>query len=201
MAVRSRPSPEDDPTPVLERAGAQESAGPQGDVEWLARAAAVIEPGREAALLASELLAEVFSHARECYPEECCGILLARPGVGPTRAVRCTNVQDQRRSAGESDLDARRGFWIDEREQMLALREADARGEELCSVYHSHVDTRAYLSLADLRGALGPDGAPLWPGASQVVVAVRDGVVREAALFEWHESEGCYHGRALRERR
>ena len=168
--------------------------------DWRERAAALVDPDREPATLPTSILSEVFAHARECYPEECCGILTGPNGGTETEAVRCTNVQNLRRSEGESELDARQGFWIDEQDLYRALREAEARGHELLTVYHSHTDTEAYLSKEDLRGALGPDGRPLWPSARQLVVSVQDGKVRAVALFEWDASTGAYAGRGLRPR-
>jgi proteasome lid subunit RPN8/RPN11 len=163
------------------------------------RAAVVPDASLPPATLAGHLALEVFAHARECYPEECCGLLIGRPDGEPVRVVRCTNVQSLRRSSGESELDAAHGFWVHEGELLRALREAEAHGEEVLGIYHSHVDSGAYLSHADLRGALGSDGRPQWPRAAQLVVAVREGVVHEAALFEWSQARGCYEGRVLRE--
>lgn len=168
------------------------------DEPWRERAAAVVDASLEPARLAREVLLEVFQHARECYPEECCGLLLGRDAHGPLRVLRCANVQSARAARGESDLDARRAFWIDEQELLQALREADQRGERLVAVYHSHVDTAAYLSFTDLAGALGPDGRPLYPGAQQLVLSVRESGVGDAALFSWDAAAGRFRGRALR---
>ena len=167
------------------------------DTDWRSRAAAVPDAAREPARLARDLALEVFSHACESYPEECCGLLLGPPGGAPLEVIRCTNVQNQRLARGESDLDARRAFWIDEVELHRALRDADAREHVLRVVYHSHIDTGAYLSHTDLQGALGPDGMPLYTGAAQLVVAVSEAVVREAALYEWDAAGGCYQGRVV----
>ena len=164
---------------------------------WRERAAAVADPELEPARLARQVVLEVFQHARECYPEECCGLLLGIDAHGPLRVLRCANVQSARAARGESDLDARRAFWIDEQELLHALRDADQRGERLVAVYHSHVDTAAYLSFTDLAGALGPDGRPLYPGARQLVVSVQESGVRDAALFHWDEAAERFRGRAL----
>jgi proteasome lid subunit RPN8/RPN11 len=117
----------------------------------------------------------------------------------PARVVRCTNVQNQRLARGESELDASRAFWIDPVELLGLLRAADARGEEVRAIYHSHVDAEPYLSETDLRGALTADGEPLWPGAAQLVVAVYEGVVRDAALYEWRSAARAFEGRRVRE--
>lgn len=162
-------------------------------------AAAVPDPERPPARLPRDVVLEVFAHARECYPEECCGLLLGTTGRGPARVVRCTNVQNQRLARGESELDARRAFWIDPLELLHALQAAETRGESVQAIYHSHVDAEPYLSQTDLRGAIAADGEPLWPGAAQLVVSVYDGVVRDAAVYEWRTSARAFEGRRVRE--
>ncbi len=172
---------------------------PDRDPKWRGDAAAVPDPTRAPALLQRALLAEVFAHARECYPEECCGLLLGPPAVAPVRSVRCSNVQSLRRSQGDSCLDASKGFWIDDGELEQTLRAADQCGESLRVVYHSHVDTGLYLSRTDLEAALGPERTPSWPDVGQLVVAVREGQVEGAALFEWDAEQGLFRGRQVRE--
>jgi len=45
----------------------------------------------------------------------------------------------------------------DDREMLAALRDIDAAGIEVASIYHSHVATRAYPSPTDIREAHYPD--------------------------------------------
>ena len=116
----------------------------------------------------------------------------------PVRVVRCTNVQSTRVARGESDLDARRAFWIDEQELLHALRGAEQRGERLVAIYHSHIDTAAYLSFTDLEGALGPDGRPLYGGTAQLIVSIQESGALGAALFAWDESAQQFRGRSVR---
>jgi len=166
--------------------------------DWRTRAAVVCDPSAEPASLPRELLLEVFQHARECYPEECCGLLFGTDRDGPLHLVRCANVQSQRVARGESSLDASRAFWIDEQELFNALRSAESSGERLLVIYHSHVDAAAYLSHTDQAGALGPDGEPLYPGTAQLVVSARDSGVGEAALFRWDPRARAFAGRPVR---
>ena len=163
------------------------------------RAAAVASADRPPAALPASVVHEIFAHARETHPEECCGLVMGG-GERPHRVVRCTNVQSQRHARGESDLDARHGFWIDERELLRALRDGEAAGEILCAIYHSHVDTAAYLSHADLDGALGPTGEPLYPGAAHLVVAVYEQGPRELVSFEWESAARSFVGRGVESR-
>jgi proteasome lid subunit RPN8/RPN11 len=145
------------------------------------------------------LMLEIFGHARECHPEECCGLIVGAEATGSWRVVRCSNVQNARLARGESDIDARHGFCIDERELLQALRSAEQAGHSLQAIYHSHVDTAAYLSHADLRGAVASDGRPLWPGVAQLVVSVWEDGVRGAAWFDWEAVPGRFAGRGIQE--
>jgi proteasome lid subunit RPN8/RPN11 len=166
--------------------------------DWRERSAATSDPDAEPAELPRELLLEVFQHARECYPEECCGLLTGTEGEGPLHVVRCTNVQSQRVARGESNLDASRAFWIDEQELLNALRTAESSGEKLLVIYHSHVDTEAYLSHTDVAGALDATGEPLYPGSAQLVVSVHESAVGDASLFVWDPAERAFRGRPAR---
>ena len=157
------------------------------------------EPGAGAIALPGTLLHEVFQHARECYPEEACGLLLGPSGARPVRIERCTNVQNNRKLSGQSDLDARHGYWIDEGELMRCLKRAEREGHEILVIYHSHVDTGAYFSATDAEQALGPDGRPLYPGVLQLVVGVDEHGVREAAGFTWSAEQSRFVGHAIRE--
>ena len=173
----------------------------QGDQDpvRLERAAVSKDASRECALLPAEVALGIYEHAVQCYPEECCGLLLGAPGGVPERAVRCTNVQSRRRSRGESDLGAHDAFWIDESELLAALTEADEVGEALRGIYHSHIDGEAYLSYTDVACALSPDGTPLYTGVSQFVVSVWEDGVRDLACFDWDAGTRAYLGRSVRQ--
>ncbi len=173
----------------------------QGDQDpgGMERAAVLKDASRESAQLPARVALGIYEHAVQCYPEECCGLLLGAPGGVPERAVRCTNVQSRRRSRGESDLDARDAFWIDESELLAALKEADELGEALRGIYHSHIDGEAYLSHTDVACALGPDGTPLYVDVSQFVVSVWEDGVRDLACFDWDSAARAYLGRGVRQ--
>src|SRR3972149_3927201 len=100
-----------------------------GSESWWVCAAARIEPELAPVDLPRALVLEIFGHARECYPEECCGLVVGPPPAADWRAVRCFNVQSARMARGESELDAREAFWIDEGELLETLRAADLAGE------------------------------------------------------------------------
>jgi proteasome lid subunit RPN8/RPN11 len=175
------------------------SGGRNGQEDWWVRAASRVEPELPALELPRALILELYGHARECYPEECCGLVVGRESHTDWRAVRCSNVQNARKAQGESELAAGEAFWIDEGELLAALRAAEAAGESMQAIYHSHADTAAYLSHIDVRNATGATGRPLWPGLAHVVVSVFEDGAREAGWFEWDEVAGRFRGRRIRE--
>lgn len=164
---------------------------------WREQAVAVADPEQPGVAMPRSLLHEVFQHAIECYPEEACGLLLGPAAAEPQTIERCTNVQRRRKLSGDSELDAGHGYWIDETELLRAIQRAEREGTEIRVIYHSHVDTGAYFSRADLEGAIGPHGEPNYPGAIQLVLSVHDDGVRDAAAFIW--TDGRFVGRVLQE--
>lgn len=99
-------------------------------------------------------------HAREAYPEECCGFLLGT--LGEPKAVRAT-----RRAANVAPEDRPRRYAIDPRELLAADREASRAGQEILGFYHSHPDHPARPSDFDL-------GHAAWPGYSYVILSIVD---------------------------
>jgi adenylyltransferase/sulfurtransferase len=122
-------------------------------------------------------LDEVRADAAEAYPDECCG-LVYDDGVR-----RCTNVQDALHTEAPDAFPrtARRAFRMADAEQLELARSFDGP-RPVQALYHSHVNVGAYLSEADVAGA-SVDGKPLYPDLLHLVVAVRDGVAGDAALF------------------
>ena len=78
-----------------------------GQEDWWVRAAARIEADLSPIELPRALVLELYGHARESYPEECCGLIVGPRQGASWRAVRCSNVQNARKAQGESELDAR----------------------------------------------------------------------------------------------
>ncbi len=103
-------------------------------------------------------LRAIEDHARDAYPEECCGFLLGTPGepkkvleVRPAKNVVETNRQ--------------RRYVIDPREILAAERDASRAGREILGFYHSHPNHPAAPSDFDLSHAA-------WPGYSYVILSI-----------------------------
>ena len=85
---------------------------------------------------------DMFAHARQEYPNECCGILAGVDGVGK-RLYRTTNV-----------VKSPVRYQIDPQEQLNAELDAEKSGWEYLAFYHSHTRGHVGLSTTDARMAL-----------------------------------------------
>jgi len=130
-------------------------------------------------LTAAELEA-IREHARADYPAECCGVLLVRGGATQTRRLlACRNIQDElhARDPGRFPRTAGTAYYIDHAD-LLEIGRREGEGFEVRVIYHSHIDAGAYFSETDRQNAM-VDGAPAYPQATYVVVAVAEGRVGE----------------------
>ena len=138
--------------------------------------------------ITSDILAEVYRHARQEYPNECCGWLVgSKNGDGVERVRRAVNAYDPSSHPTAPDRTAETAYVIDGEDLLELNRSLD--GEEPPRViYHSHPNGRAYFSETDRRVATDPwsDG-PAYP-VQQLVVGIDDRRVVEARLFEWDDS-------------
>jgi proteasome lid subunit RPN8/RPN11 len=85
-------------------------------------------------------------HALECFPEECCGLLV---GVrDENRAVKFVPLTNVAHSA--------RVYSLDAREHLHTELAAEAEGLEVIGVVHSHTHTEAWPSPTDVAQAVDP---------------------------------------------
>ncbi len=120
--------------------------------------------------------APLLRHLEAEYPREGCGLILGVSLEGPWRLHPMRNAVEASRAAT--------AYAFEPREWLVVNREADARGERILCVYHSHVDTEAYFSSEDREWA-APHGAPVLPGVSYLVVSVRSGRAEVARMYMW----------------
>lgn len=149
------------------------------------------------AVLGATVLNEIFAHALEADPEECCGLITGDERVRHRRVVRCRNdmTLHHRRDPDQHPRDGTQGFYMNEQDYMKAEAEAEARGERVTCVYHSHVGCGAYFSELDQEFAeqsLFP-----FPDADHLVVSVVGGKVVEQALFQRQVARVLFIGRSV----
>jgi adenylyltransferase/sulfurtransferase len=144
-------------------------------------------------MIPDDALREIARHARETYPAECCGLLLA-DASGALRFQPVANIAGSAESAATSSRTRRDGYVMDPKAVLEALDAADRSGGRLWGIVHSHPDVGAYFSSEDRNMALGGGTEPLWPDVRYLVVSVRGGNVDGARLYAWDAS-----GRDFRE--
>ncbi len=111
---------------------------------------------RHSLMLPHNVVDEMRGHARQEYPNECCGALLGKERKVSV-AIPLPNATDDGR---------RRRFLIRPEEYLRVEARAREQGEQLLGIYHSHPDHPARPSQYDLEHA--------WPNLDYVVVAVTD---------------------------
>jgi proteasome lid subunit RPN8/RPN11 len=104
----------------------------------------------------------IVGHCYDGLPDEACGLL-----VGPMNTEnQPTGVISEARPARNADASART-YTVDPKDLLAAMRAAEARGDEIVGVWHSHTHTDAYPSPTDVRQAVDP----AW---LYVIVSLRD---------------------------
>jgi proteasome lid subunit RPN8/RPN11 len=127
---------------------------------------------------------EIDRHAREIYPDECCGAVVA---AGHAESVRrITNVQGRLHAEDPQahPRDARTAYFMEPKELYAVIREAETHGHALRAFYHSHPEHDAYFSAEDEARAMAWD-EPAYPDAAWVVISVRGGEVRDRRAYAW----------------
>ena len=88
--------------------------------------------------LSPGLAETIIVHAREEFPNECCGLVAGRDGVA-TRVLPAINTE------GTPFM-----YVMDPREQMDLMDQIEDSGEDLLAIYHSHTRSAAYPSTTDV---------------------------------------------------
>ena len=114
----------------------------------------------------SEPWAQMVAHARETYPNECCGAMLGSTD-GEQKAVR---VAIRLRNAFEGAQAAR--YELRPADLLAADKAARERKMDLIGIYHSHPDCDAYFSKTDLQNSC--------PWYSFVVLSIQKGEFHHA---------------------
>ena len=105
----------------------------------------------------------ILAHCYYGLPDEACGLL-----GGPVIAGEATGFVSEVYPAVNADASSRT-YTVDGRDYLRASRDAEARGDDIIGVWHSHTHTDAYPSSTDIRQAVDP----MW---IYVIVSLRDEV-------------------------
>ena len=131
---------------------------------------------------------EISRHARETFPEECCGIVLSNGIVDYVQPLK--NIQNKLHALDPQTYPrtAVIAYAMDPLELESVLREGEASGRKLKAFYHSHPDHDAYFSAED-KAFASPFGEPTYPGAVQIVVSIYNRAVKIIRAFAWSPAD------------
>jgi proteasome lid subunit RPN8/RPN11 len=143
------------------------------------------------------ILNDLYAHAIETLPEECCGLIVGTDEDRFQRLVRCRNemTMHHREDPVEYPRDGSEAFYMNSLDYMMVHEEAEARGARVTVVYHSHVGVGAYLSEMDL--AYAASASFPFPDADHIVVAVFDRKVDSVAFFQEDGEGQSFIGRTV----
>jgi proteasome lid subunit RPN8/RPN11 len=123
----------------------------------------------------------IAGHCFDGLPDEACGLL-----IGPMRDGEPTGVVSEAVPCANAEASART-YTVAPKDMLRTMRLADARGEEIVGVWHSHTHTDPYPSPTDVR--LAADPAWIYPIVSlkhgePVLRAyrIRDGEITEIGV-------------------
>lgn len=126
--------------------------------------------------IAKALIDEIVAHAREDFPNECCGMVGGAGGEART-VYRAANAEASPFR-----------YSIDAKEQFRLMQAIEEEGEDLVAIYHSHTKSSAYPSQTDVNLAGWPDAVYLIASLADPDAAdvrgywIRDGVITDAEI-------------------
>jgi len=134
--------------------------------------------------LPRHVLDALYAHAREGYPEEVCGLIIASD-----EARRCDNRQNALHAEDPKTFprDARTAYNLGARD-ILFLDRSLGSARPVTHIYHSHVNVGAYFSEEDARAA-APDGELLYPVDYLVIDAAAPDRVGGCKIFRFVDGQ------------
>jgi [CysO sulfur-carrier protein]-S-L-cysteine hydrolase len=134
---------------------------------------------------------EIASHARETFPDECCGVVLLDDTSEQVR--RLENIQNKLHTLDPETYPrtAVIAYAMDPKELESVIEGAAKKGARLKAFYHSHPDHDAYFSAED-KAFASPFGEPTFPDAAQIVVSIYGRDVRRMGAFVWSQDRNDF---------
>ena len=130
-------------------------------------------------------------HARDTFPDECCGAILTIDGREEVRQI--TNVQNAMHAKDPQTYprDATIAYFMQPKELFAVIQAVDEGRAVLTAFYHSHPNHDAYFSDEDKAQALFGD-EPSYPDTSYVVISVYDREVRTMRAYGWDDGSQAF---------
>jgi proteasome lid subunit RPN8/RPN11 len=129
-------------------------------------------------------LDEIFAHARETAPDECCGVVVERDGRDEVWRMR--NVQDELHA--QDPVTHPRTAHTAYALGLADIERLDRAAPKI--IYHSHTKNGAYFSGEDRARAMFMD-EPMYPDVAYLVVSDAR-VPDEAKAFRWDAAQADF---------
>lgn len=143
------------------------------------------------------VLTDMYAHAQETYPEECCGFLIGPRADNTIDEIRrCVNEQNRYHALDPEHFPrtAREAYYLGGKDLRFLL-ESFGSPRPVKIIYHSHPDVGAYFSAEDTRAALGrePDDTaePQYP-VDHIVIDAQADHIAGARLFRWEPTQRSF---------
>lgn len=138
--------------------------------------------------LRRDTIKQIYNHAMEEFPNECCGVILTDEVEEFVR--RCKNVQNERHAEDPETYprDARTAYLMDPNDLIKIHREVDTKRRQIKAFYHSHPNENAYFSEKDKTDATEPWGIPNYPDTTYVVISLYDRQINVARAYSWDDT-------------
>tara|TARA_Y100001970_G_scaffold68675_4_gene87526 strand:- start:23451 stop:23936 length:486 start_codon:yes stop_codon:yes gene_type:complete len=134
-----------------------------------------------------ESVKEIYLHAREEFPYECCGWILGEKNSTLASKVRKAKNQYTTSNHPTKSSRSKETAYVISGKDLIELNESFEKNFVPKIIYHSHPNGKAYFSETDINNAMSPWGnEPSYP-VQQVVIGIDKDKIVEARQFAWHD--------------
>jgi proteasome lid subunit RPN8/RPN11 len=136
--------------------------------------------------LLPQTLNDICDHAKEQFPDECCGIILHADSQEFVRP--CRNIQNDMHKDDPDAYprDARTAYIMHPDDLIAIHKEVETQHRQIKAFYHSHPNHEAYFSEKDKSDAM-VWGEPAYPGVAYLVISIYEDTIRVVKAFKWNE--------------
>ena len=137
-------------------------------------------------LLSAKAWETICQHAKETFPDECCGVVLVNGAADNVQRLK--NIQNRLLELDPQTYPrtATTAYAMDYKELELIIDNAKRQGARLKAFYHSHPNHDAYFSAED-KAFASPFGEPTFAGTAQIVVSIYDHFIKGIRAFTWSD--------------
>ncbi|MFL2665623.1 MAG: Mov34/MPN/PAD-1 family protein [Dehalococcoidia bacterium] len=135
--------------------------------------------------VSSETINEIYIHARNEFPSECCGWILGEKNSNLASIVRqAKNQYSPTNHPSKPDRSSETAYVISGKD-LIELNESFEKNIVPKIIYHSHPNGKAYFSETDINNAMSPWGSePSYP-VQQIVIGINEKEIVQAKQFAW----------------